>query len=184
MNIRKAKVQDAETLATLLMLATGEVIYKFIGEQDYGKARGFLLRFVQAENNQYSFENCYVAIAEGEVVAAALVYDGAHLNELRKPVLDYIHRYFDADLALEDETQAGEFYLDSLGVSPERQGKGIGSKLLSFLIDEIVHKNGEKLGLLVDQANPDAKRLYLKLGFRVVQQKKLLGISLEHLQCG
>lgn len=182
MNIRKAIIEDSEAIAALLMLASGEVIYKFIGEEHYGKGKDFLLHFVKSENNQYSFQNCYVAAEEGEIIAAVLVYDGAKLEELRRPVLEYVHQHFDANLNVEDETQAGEFYIDSLGVVTNHQGKGLGSTLLSFLIDEIVDKNGKTLGLLVDKTNPEAKRLYLKLGFQVVEEKQLLGFSLEHLQ--
>ena len=182
MFIRKAQFEDSEAIATLLMLASGEVMYKFIGEKNYAKARDFLLHFVRSLSNQYSFQNCYVAEEEGEIVGAALVYDGANLQELRKPVLEYVHQHFDRNLNVEDETQAGEYYIDSLGISPDHQGKGIGSKLLQFVINEKVIAEGGTIGLLVDKTNPGAKRLYLNLGFVPVGEKTLLGISLEHLQ--
>lgn len=182
MIIRKAKIEDSESVTTLLMLATGEVIYKFIGGQDYSKAFNFLLHFVQNEDNQYSYQNCYVAVEKDEIVGAVLAYDGAKLEELRKPVLKYIHRHFDAQLAVEAETQAGEFYLDSLGILPTHQGKGIGSQLIQFIITEKSMKKGMTLGLLVDKTNPGAKKLYLKLGFMPVGEKTLMGISVEHLQ--
>jgi ribosomal protein S18 acetylase RimI-like enzyme len=65
---------------------------------------------------------------------------------------------------------------------PNQQGKGIGAKLIQYVINEQVQENGQTLGLLVDKANPGAKRLYLKLGFEVVGEKNLMGISMEHLQ--
>ncbi len=182
MTIRKAKLEDSEAIAPLLMLASGEVIYKFIGEEHYEKAVGFLLHFVKSEGNQYSYKHCYVAEEDKLIVAAALVYDGAKLEGLRKPVLDYVHQHFDVNLNVEDETQAGEFYLDSFGVAPSQQGKGLGSKMLSFLIEEIVQKQGQTLGLLVDKTNPAAKKLYSKLGFEYVEDKELLGFSMEHVQ--
>lgn len=182
MLIRKALFEDANAIAPLLMLATGEVIYKFIGEKDYSKAKDFLLHFVKGENNQYSFQNCSVAVEKGEVVGAMLAYDGAKLEELRRPVLEYIHQHFDPDLAVEAETQAGEFYIDSLGVSPHHQDKGIGAQLIHFIANKQVLAIGKTLGLLVDQTNPGAKKLYLKLGFKPVGEKMLMGIELEHLQ--
>lgn len=182
MIVRKALSEDAEAIAELLMLASGEVMYKFIGEKSYPKARDFLFRFVKSENNQYSYQNCYVAEDENELVGAVLVYDGTKLAELRKPVLEYIHQHFDSNLQVEEETQAGEFYIDSLAVSPAHQGKGIGSQLLQFVINEKVKTGGGTIGLLVDKTNPGAKRLYLNLGFVPVGEKTLLGISLEHLQ--
>lgn len=55
-------------------------------------------------------------------------------------------------------------------------------KLLQFIIDEYVSKQGHTLGLLVDEKNPNAKRLYLKLGFKHVGNKVLLGNSMKQLQ--
>lgn len=182
MTIRKAKIEDSKAIVPLLMMASGDVIYKFIKEENYEKAKDFLQRFVSCEDNQYSFQNCYVKVVEEQIVAAALVYDGAKLKELRKPVLDYVHQHFDASFHVEDETQAGEFYIDSLGVMATQQGKGLGSKLLNYLIKEIVCQNGKTLGLLVDISNHGAKKLYSKLGFECVGDKELLGFSLEHLQ--
>lgn len=182
MIIRKALIKDSESIASLLMLATGEVIYKFIGERNFLKAKDFLFQFVKSENNQYSFQNCYVVENEGEILGALLGYDGAKLQEFRKPVLEYIHQHFNPNLRVEDETQEGEFYIDSIAVLPNQQGKGIGAKLIQHVLKEKSYGNGQTIGLLVDKANPGAKRLYLKLGFEIVGEKNLLGIDLEHLQ--
>ena len=182
MIVRKALSEDTEAIVPLLMLASGEVMYKFIGKKDFLEALAFLHHFVKSENNQYSYQNCYVAEEDGEIVGAVLVYDGGKLEELRTPVLKFIHQHFNRDLNVEDETQAGEFYIDSLGVSPDHQGKGIGSQLLQFVINEKAIAGGGTIGLLVDKTNPGAKRLYLNLDFKPVAEKTLLGISLEHLQ--
>jgi len=82
----------------------------------------------------------------------------------------------------EEETQAGEYYIDCVAVNPTRQGSGVGSKILQFLINEYVYERNEKLGLLVDKENPDARKLYLKLGFEMVGEKTLAGKKMEHLQ--
>lgn len=182
MMIRKATFEDSEFIAQYLLLAMEEIIYKFIGERDPKTAYYFLLHFVETENNQYSYQNCFVAEEENEITGAVSVYDGAKLQELRKPVVDYVRLNFNPDFSPENETQSGEFYIDSLGVSPNHQGKGIGSKMLQFLIDEYVTKNNLSLGLLVEEENPNAKKLYLKLGFKVVGTKTLVGKTLEHLQ--
>jgi ribosomal protein S18 acetylase RimI-like enzyme len=179
MLIRKAIPQDCKLIAALLMLPTGEVIRRLIGEKNHAKAEEFLLNFIQQTANQYSFENCHVAELEGEITGVLLAYDGSKLVELRKPVLDYIQQQFGLIPTVTDETQAGEVYIDSIAVSPAHQGKGIGSKLLQHVIYQ---KKGETLGLLVDKTNPPAKRLYLRIGFESVGEKNLLGISLEHLQ--
>jgi ribosomal protein S18 acetylase RimI-like enzyme len=180
--IRKAISKDAEAIATLLLLAMEDIVYGFIGEKDPKKAKAFLLHFAQQKNNQYSYQNCWVAAEEKEVVAAVNVYDGAQLSALRQPVLEHLKNQYNRHLEPEDETSSGEYYIDTFGVSPHQQGKGIGANLLQFLIDEYVNKQGQTLGLLVAEENPNAKRLYLKMGFKSAGSKVLLGKQMEHLQ--
>ena len=182
MIIREATIADSELLASYLLLAMDDIVYKFIGRKDYLAAKNLMLHFVKREQNQYSYQNCLVIETNGKIIAAINCYDGAKLIQLREPVKQYIKTNFNKDFNPEDETQAGEYYIDSLGVNPEWQGKGIGSKLLKFLIEKHVVRNGQTLGLLVDDENPDAKRLYLKLGFKPVGKKFLVGKQLEHLQ--
>ena len=182
MIIRKATPNDAEFIATYLLLAMEDIVYKFIGSKDKAKAREFMLHFVQQANNQYSYQNCWVAEVNSEVVAAVNLYDGARLEELRQPVIEHIRSEFSQDFKPEDETKAGEYYIDSLGVNTSQRGKGVGSKVLQFIIDEYANKQRKTLGLLVDEENSNARRLYLKMGFKTTGVKFLFGKSTEHLQ--
>ena len=184
MTIRKAKPEDANAIATHILLAMEDIVYQFIGEESREKASQFLVNLIRKKENQYSYENCWVIEVEHEVAAVAVVYDGGKLQELRMPVAQEIKSMFNRDFNPEDETEAGEYYIDSIGVNPLRQGKGLGSKLLQFLINEYVSKQNGTLGLLVDKDNPNAKKLYLKLGFEPVGEKILVGKGMEHLQFG
>lgn len=181
MIIRRAIKSDSPFIASYLLLAMEEIVYEFIGEKNHQKALDFLLYFAERENNQYSYQNCWVA-EDDEVIAAINIYDGSQLSALRKPIADYIQTYHGKEFNPEDETQAGEFYIDSFGVNPNQQGKGIGSKILQFLIAEYVVKKQQTIGLLVEENKPAAKKLYLKLGFKSVGYKMLVGEKLEHLQ--
>jgi ribosomal protein S18 acetylase RimI-like enzyme len=180
--IRKATLNDSHIIATHLLSAMEDIVYKFIGEEDPERANEFMSHFAAKPNNQYSYENCWVAEVNNTVVAVVIVYDGARLTELREPVVEYIRSKFNAEFKPEDETQAGEYYIDCLAVNPDQQGRGIGTKLLEFVIDEYVNKQRQTLGLLVDEVNPNAKRLYLRLGFNSVATKVLFGKNMEHLQ--
>lgn len=182
MLIRKATSKDAEHITTYLLLAMQDIIFNFIGQQDAVAAQKFLGYFVQQENNQYSYQNCWVVEEDGEIIAAANIYDGAQLERLRAPIARYIETNFQKSFTPEDETATGEFYIDTLGVHPYHQGKGIGATLLHTIIEHYVHLNNQTLGLLVDKDNPNAKRLYLKLGFKAVGEKTLAGKHLWHLR--
>lgn len=180
--IRKAIPQDAEAIASCLLLAMDTIVYEFIGRNDAKEALKFMSHFIGQTQNQYAFSNCWVAQENERIIAAINIYNGAELKTLRQPILDYISETYNRELYLEDETQEGEFYIDTLGVTLDQQGKGTGSKLLKFIIDKIVIEEQKTLGLLVDHDNPKAKSLYLKLGFKSVGEKKLVGKSLTHMQ--
>jgi len=182
MNIRKAKISDSKQIAPILLLAMEEIIYKFIAKKDYASAKEFLEHFIGRENNQYSYQNCYVGEENNEIIGAVNIYKGSDIERLRNPIIEFVRENYNPEFDPEFETKEGEFYIDSLGVNPNHQGKGIGSKLLLFLIDDFVYQKNETLGLLVEEDNPLAKNLYLKLGFNVVGEKTLVGKKLDHLQ--
>jgi ribosomal protein S18 acetylase RimI-like enzyme len=180
--IRKAKPEDSPKVASLISLAMLDIVFGFIGVKSTEKAMDFMTALVSVKGNQYSYENCWVVETENEIIAAACLYDGAKLQKLRKPVMAKIKEMFGRDFQAEDETQAGEYYIDSVGVDPRHQGTGIGTQLLQFLINEYVYKRKHTLGLLVDYDNPSAKRLYAKLGFKLARKKPLIGKPMEHYQ--
>ena len=182
MIIRKASLEDSDAIATYLLLAMEEIVCEFIGQNDPDKAKAFLLHFVQKENNQYSYQNCFVVEESNQIIASVNIYDGSELKRLRAPIINYIETHFSKVFNPEDETQPGEFYIDSLGVHPNEQGKGIGAKLLQFVINQYVKQNNQTVGLLVEEDNPNAKKLYIKLGFEPVGEKMLVGKRLTHLQ--
>ena len=182
MKIRKAKKEDSNAISEHLFLAMEDIIYAFIGAENQKKAKELLTWFVAREGNQYSFQNCWVAEREHEILGAVCIYDGAELELLREPVIQYVKTHFNENFNPEKETQQGEYYIDSFGVSSDHQGKGVGTKILQFVINKYTIENQQTLGLLVDENNPDAKKLYLKLGFKPVGRKVLAGKMLEHLQ--
>lgn len=180
--IRKASQEDSNYIARYAMLAMEEIAYAFIGVNDWDEAFWFLARLVNKEDNQYSWQHCWVVENENAVIGAAIVYDGAKLQELRAPVAVEIRQSFGRNFDPENETQSGEFYIDCIGVDPNYQGKGVGSQLLQFIIEEFVVQRRQTLGLLVEKDNSKAKDLYLKHGFKVMNEKTLAGKVLEHLQ--
>lgn len=182
MIIRKATSIDAPDIAECLLLAMESIVYEFIGRKDEQAAYEFLLHFVVQEDNQYSYQNCWVVSNENQIIGAINIYNGANLHTLRMPIINYLKTNFNREIIIEDETQEGEYYIDTLGVKSNQQGKGIGSTLLQFCIDKFVHKQNQTLGLLVEKENVAAKRLYEKLGFIYQSEKNLVGKQLEHMQ--
>lgn len=99
---------------------------------------------------------------------------------MRKPVLDRLHES-DPDFMPEDETEAGEFYIVCVNVHPKHQDKGIGKKLILAFCEKAALLGFQCVGLIVDQINPQVKRLYENLGFKVAEEKDFLGHRYFHM---
>lgn len=180
---RPAQREDAPKIAPIMLLAMEEIVYYFMGERNAEKAIALLTVFIERTDNQYGYNHIIVAEEEGEILGQLCLYDGARLEELRQPILDYLEATYAVTLPSEDkETQAGEIYIDTIAVSPKAQGKGIGKLLLRYAIDTYVQERGKTLGLLVDEDNPAAKRLYLNMGFVIVKPVYIFQKNMEHLQ--
>lgn len=180
--IRKAEKNDATQISPIVLQAMEEIIFKIIGKNDTKEAIFFLKSLIEQENNQYSYQNILVFEENHQILGAIIYYNGENLHKLRQKVLDFAFSTYKNEVFLEDETQKGEIYIDCIGVLKEFQGKGIGSQLLQ----EVKKINqGEKLGLLVDEKNPSAEKLYQKQGFIFENQIFLAGSIYRHLtfQC-
>lgn len=182
MIIRKGTPEDSETIAELMFLAMGEFFYLYINEENVTKAKEFARHFIEQKENQLSYENCLVAVENNQIIASLNIYDGGKLAQLQKPIIDYIRLNYNNEFVLGDETQAGEYYIDTLAIREEFQGNGIGTYILNYAIDKYVNEMNGALGLVVDKDNPKAKELYLKLGFEHTDYRMLAGRSVEHLQ--
>lgn len=67
---------------------------------------------------------------------------------------------------------AGEAHILNLSVRPESQGQGLGSKMLTHLIDIALRHNADTMLLEVRPSNTAALALYAKMGFNEVGARK------------
>lgn len=85
-------------------------------------------------------------------------------------------------IRIDPETFANEWYLDSISVDSHFRGKGFGSQLIEALPMLAKRSDERILGLSVAQTNPHAKKLYQRLGFKVVGETIISGHLYEHMQ--
>lgn len=113
----------------------------------------------------YSPENTTIAELDGKAIGIVTAYDGAGYRTMRQKTMPLFEKHFNSSFPdMEDESEAGEYYIDSLAVLPDYRGKGIGRKLLSAAIEH-GKASGLKVTLAVDPENEQAQRLYSSLGF-------------------
>jgi len=72
--------------------------------------------------------------------------------------------------------------LDSLAVSPDHQGKGIGRQLLRALPIYAQRDRQSVIGLNVDFENPGAMRLYERMGYEVTGTQMIGDHEYYHMQ--
>ena len=82
---------------------------------------------------------------------------------------------------MDDETSAGELYLDSLAVVPEYRRRGIARRLLLATKERADGMGLPCVGLLVDKGNPAGEALYASVGFRYVDDNLWGGHPMKHL---
>lgn len=178
--IRPAVPEDAKDVAPLMILAMGHIAGIFANSENHEEAIPFFESFFRQKNNQYSYENTLVYENESGVAGSVTGYDGKLLHTLRQPVLDELRKNLPG-FTPNDETEAGEYYLDCVNVSKEQQGKGIGKILIRAFCDHAHRLGHNRVGLIVDLENPAARRLYENLGFHVAGQRDFMGHRYDHM---
>jgi len=180
--IRPAKPSDADAVVPLIIQAMGKLANKLTHVEDDKLINKIFTHFFPLQGNQYSYENTLVFEEEGKVLGSLNAYDGRKLIELRKPFLAYLKEHYNgSDLNQGTETEAGEFYLDSISVKPSAQGKGIGKQLIKTGIDWAKKLGHHTVGLLVEQNNENALKLYQKMGFVIQNEKEFMAGLYHHM---
>lgn len=180
--IRKAQASDSQIVPEIMLQAMGDIIFRFIQKEDRKEAIHFLTQLFKQKGNLYSYENTFVAIDDNGHIAGSLTgYDGDRFVELRQPILDHIMEQYNNTMIPEAETAGDEFYIDSIAVAPIARGKGIGTELLHYAIAHAKQSGFKKVGLLVDLKNPNAQKLYERIGFKLGQKTPFVGGEYYHM---
>lgn len=182
--IRRATIEQSPEIAQLIMMAmTDDCCLYFCGEghglRDFQRMMAAL---VEREDSQYSYANTLVALDGETVVGIAVSYDGGRLRQLRKAFIEAAKEHIGKDhTGMDDETQAGELYLDSLAVAPAYRRQGIAKRLLQATWKRAQEMGIAHVGLLVDKGNPSGEALYAAVGFRCADERIWGGHPMRHL---
>ena len=177
--IRPATREDALLIAQAVFLAIGEkTSIEYCGPRPIQT----LVAMAQSDDSQYSYRNAFVAEADGQPAGAVVGYDGALLKVLRSATFRILQEQTGKIPDVEEETAAGEFYIDTLAVLPPYQGLGLGRRLLQSMTNHAFAEGHLKVGLLVDFDNPRAEKLYAGIGFLRVAEKSFFGHRMWHMQ--
>ena len=157
--VRAARREDAAVIAHAVAMAIGDetALCNYCGE-DY---MAVLKDIAAADATQYSWRYALVAEVDGAAIGAVVGYDGGELMALRNGTFEVLKRSIARVPNIVDETEAGEYYLDSVGVLPQYRGLGVGRALVAAFCDKALAEGHERVGLIVDCDNPNAETLWL-----------------------
>lgn len=186
MEIQNAEKFQALSIARLIMQAMNYDCCRYFAGPDHtlDDFERVMTKLVLADDSQYSYLNTIVAIdTDGGVCGCCVSYDGGRLHELRRAFVEAAKAEFGRDFSgMDDETQAGELYIDSIAVPESHRGRGIATALLNAAIDKAKAMGLPAVGLLVDKGNPKAEKLYTRIGFKYVGDSSWGGHEMKHLQ--
>jgi len=181
---RMAAACDADA-AVPLIHSSGPAAFEYVfAVPGVGDAQAFLRHAFVDGAGEFGWRNHVVGVLDGAVVAAGAGFGGATkwpftLAAARQILSHYGWRHAAGVIArgLRVESvipppSGAMYYLGHLGVSPSLRGKGIGAALVEHLLDIRSTDAGGPVVLDVAMTNPDAQRLYQRLGFEVVAERR------------
>jgi ribosomal protein S18 acetylase RimI-like enzyme len=173
-NIRNATADDAKHLAVLINMAGEELpqsLWRQMTEEgqealDVGAARA------AREEGSFSYRNAWVAEINEQIAGMILAYllpDDYDLCELDsypavvRPLVEL------------EAMAPGSWYINAIATYEEFRGQGIASALLSACEAHARTARTNRLSLIVASENEGAHALYLKLGYRQLASRPLIG---------
>lgn len=183
--IRYAKKSDAVAIAPLVLVILEDMELPFVKKYGAKKTLALLEESVAIGDYRYGYKRALVKEVDGKVAGVAYGYPASAEKTIDEPLIPLLEKFDipkDTRLFTDPETIEPEWYLDSISVSKEFRGQGIGGELLAAL-PQIAKRDGESvIGLSVDEQNPGAKRLYERNGFKTVAKTMIAGHQYEHMQ--
>lgn len=158
---RQATINDAPFVATIMMEAVGMPVMEEGRELDH--------RFVsicRRTDTLYSYKNCVLAEVNNKAIGGLISYVGEGYHDIKIHTFSLVKEHLTFDInKMDDETKAGEYYLDSAAILPEYRGKGYGRQLIEYGV-----KKAQELSLIpilaCDPDNTNAYKLYTSIGFK------------------
>ncbi|MBR1705347.1 MAG: GNAT family N-acetyltransferase [Bacteroidales bacterium] len=181
LTIRDARPEDASFLAKCIM--AGMHFYDFEGAvPEDGDIYERLIECEKRTDTLYSYAHSRIAETDGTVVGSLLSYPGDIYRNLRhKAFTELWPELIEMEATSDQETDPGEYYLDSLAVLPAYRGRGIGRTLLKDGIDKGIALGYKQIALVADSDMPHLVSLYSSIGFIPADHRQTFGVDFQRM---
>jgi len=175
-NFRLATPNDAAA-AVPLIYSSGPAAFDFIFSPKLKQALEFLQYTFKDGNGEFGYKYHVVGEVDGNVVAVGTAFDGnatlKYFLAMGRQIASFYglaaFSVIPRGLQVESIIQPPKgrlHYIAHLGVDASMQGKGIGSKLVEYLMEQGRKDGKTQTALDVSVLNPRAQALYERLGFK------------------
>lgn len=181
---RPAAATDVDA-AVPLIHSSGPAAFDYVfSVPGAGDAAAFLKRAFVDGAGEFGWRNHVVGVIDDAVVAVGAGYGGKSKWPFTLAAARQILSHYGVGHAVGVITRGlrvesiipppsgAMHYLGHLGVSPQRQGQGIGSALVRHLLKVVVLDSQSGVTLDVATTNDKAQQLYERLGFEVVGERR------------
>ncbi|MCK9490878.1 MAG: GNAT family N-acetyltransferase [Sulfurimonas sp.] len=178
--IKKAKKTD-QGLSILILNAIGKVAKTLTGESEKKKILKTLDFYISMNINRLSYNNIYTYEVKNDLAGLIIAYDSNRVDELDNLMIRHLaskNIFLDS---FDKECFEDEFYVDTISVFEEFQGRGIAKELFCFIEEKAKELGFTKVSLLVDVENIKALSLYEKIGYKKNTILKLSNHEYHHM---
>jgi ribosomal protein S18 acetylase RimI-like enzyme len=180
--VRPATPEDAVLCGTLIRQAGLMDVHtdKVVGFGDKESSIRIMSEIFKKEENSFSYRFTFVAVYDNKEAGILTLLPGNLVGKLMRKMAGELVRIIGfwkvLKFAFENlpmmrfrSSLKDEYDVQVLSVLPEFQGKGIGGYLLDFADKKALEAGFQKCSLAVDMVNDNARRLYERKGYTVVE---------------
>ena len=174
--LRPACADDAPFIAAVVMEALGSDV---MSRLDSVSPDAAIVEVCRRTDTLYSWCHTHIAtFPDGQHAGALVAYRGENYRQMQRTTFAMLRHLITFDLEkMDDEAQAGEYYIDSVAVLPESRGLGLEHALAC------ARREGLTAVLACDPHNTKARNLYERLGFHVGGRLFIFGEDYLRMVC-
>jgi ribosomal protein S18 acetylase RimI-like enzyme len=171
MEIRRAALDDCKKIAQLALIA-GEGIPAYFWRdelqpgqeiEDVGAIK------LTSETDNFSYRNSLVATINDNIAGMILAYRLKQEDEDLDELPEFIRPLIELEQCV-----PGTFYINMLASFPEYRNMSVGTTLMQQ-VDELANENScDTTSIQVFDENEGALRLYLRLGYEILDSRKTI----------
>ena len=141
--------KNCKELSTLILNAIHEIANTLTGENEKDKILETLDFYISMDINRLSYNNIFTYKQQDKIAGLIIAYDSNKVAQLDRAILKHLESKNIFLDSFDEECFENEFYIDSVAVSPEYQGRGIAKELIKYAENEGREHGYEKMSLIV-----------------------------------